>query len=86
MMNYYSRRVVIYITPVGCVRAANVHHSPDRGAADVLDACWESISGCKFVSVEHIGTRKEQWVFRQKRNWLAVFGVDAIEAIACDTT
>jgi len=54
------------------------------GAANVLDACWESIIGCKFVSVEQIGTRNEKWVFQAKEgNWLAVFGVDAIEAIAC---
>ncbi len=54
------------------------------GAANVLDACWESISGCKFVSVEQIGTRNEKWVFQAKEgNRLAVFGVDAIEAIAC---
>ena len=54
------------------------------GAANVLDACWESIVGCKFVSVEQIGTRNEKWVFQAKEgNRLAVFGVDAIEAIAC---
>jgi len=29
------------------------------GAANVLDACLESISGCKFVSVEHLGTRRK---------------------------
>jgi len=57
------------------------------GAANVLDACWESISGCKFVSVEQIGTRNERWVFQAKEgNRLAVFGVDAIEAIAYGTT
>ncbi len=56
------------------------------GAANVLDACWESIIGCKFVSVEHIGTRNEKWVFQAKEgNRLAVFGVDAIEAICCNT-
>jgi len=57
------------------------------GAANVLDACWESIIGCKFVSVEQIGTRNEKWVFQAKEgNRLAVFGVDAIEAIAYGTT
>jgi len=57
------------------------------GAANVLDACWESISGCKFIAVEQIGTRNEKWVFQAKEgNWLAVFGVDAIEAIASGTT
>jgi len=54
-----------------------------KGAANVLDAWWESIVGCKFVSVEQIGTRNEKWVFQAKEgNRLAVFGVDAIEAIA----
>ena len=53
------------------------------GAANVLDACWESIVGCKFVSVEQIGTRHEKWVFQSKEgNRLAVFGADAIETIA----
>ncbi len=56
------------------------------GAANVLDACWESISGCKFVAVEQIGTRNEKWVFQEKEgNRLAVFGVDAIEAIVYGT-
>lgn len=55
------------------------------GAANVLDACIESISGCKFVSVEHIGTRNERWVFQAvEGNRLPVFGVDAIVAIASD--
>lgn len=53
------------------------------GAANVLDAYIESISGYKFVAVEHLGTRNEQWVFQlEEGNRLAVFGVDAIEAIA----
>ncbi len=57
------------------------------GAANVLDACWESIYGCKFVSVEQIGTRNEKWVFQAKEgNRLAVFGVDSIEAVASGTT
>lgn len=56
------------------------------GAANVLDACIESISGCKFVSVEHIGTRNERWLFQAiEGNRLPVFGVDAIEAITYGT-
>ena len=56
------------------------------GAANVLDACWESISGYKFVSVEQIGTRNERWMFQAKEgNRLAVFGTDAVEAISCDS-
>ena len=33
------------------------------GAANVLDACLEYVSGCKFVSVKHLSDRYEQWIF-----------------------
>ena len=53
------------------------------GGDALLDACLERISGCKFVSVEHLGTRREAWVFQSPDgvSW-PVFGVDAVEAIA----
>ena len=55
------------------------------GAANVLDACIESISGCNFVSVKQLGTSNEIWVFQSPEgNRLAVFGTDAVEAISCD--
>lgn len=52
-------------------------------ASNVLDACLEYISGCKFVSVAHLGTRQEQWIFQTHdgKN-IPVFGIEAIEAIA----
>ncbi len=53
------------------------------GGANVLDACWEYVSGCKFVSVQHLGTRNEQWIFLcPEGNRIHVFGTDAVEAIA----
>ena len=56
------------------------------GGDALLDACWERISGCKFVSVEHLGTRRETWVFQTPDGVrLPVFGVDAIEAITYGT-
>jgi len=53
------------------------------GDANALDARLEYVSGCKFVSVNHLGLRYEQWIFstREGQN-LPVFGIDAIEAIA----
>jgi hypothetical protein len=52
-------------------------------ASNVLDACLEHISGCKFVSVAHLGTRQEQWIFLPPdgKN-IPVFGTECIEAIA----
>ena len=53
------------------------------GGANVLDACWEYISGCKFVSVEHLGTRNELWILQtlSGKN-IPVFGTEAIHEIA----
>ncbi len=52
------------------------------GDANVLDACLEKISGCKFISVEHLGTRKELWVFESPAgNKIPVFGTDAIKEV-----
>ncbi len=53
------------------------------GAENVLDACLERISGCKFVSVEYLGTRNELWIMQtlEGKN-IPVFGTDTIEASA----
>ena len=50
----------------------------------VHDASLEYVSGYKFVSLEHLGTRNERWIFEaEDGSKLAVFGVDAVvEAIA----
>ncbi len=56
------------------------------GGTSILDACVEKNSGCKFVSVQQIGTRHEHWVFHNPLSGqkIPVFGIDAIEAIALD--
>ncbi len=53
------------------------------GGMNVLDGCLTYISGCKFVSQQHLGTRKEQWIFQtpEGKN-IPVFGTDEIEALA----
>jgi len=52
-------------------------------AANVLDTCLERISGCKFVSVENLGTRNERWVFEgPDGQTIPVFGTETVEAIA----
>jgi hypothetical protein len=52
-------------------------------ASNVLDACIEYVSGCKFVSVANVSTRAERWIFQTPdgKN-IPVFGTEAIEAIA----
>lgn len=53
------------------------------GGENLLDACLEYVSGCKFVSVNQLGLRYEQWIFStQEGKNLPVFGIDAIEAIS----
>lgn len=52
------------------------------GLANAVDACLEKISDCKFISVEHLGTRREAWFFQTSEGVrLPVFGVDAVCAI-----
>ena len=63
----------------GCPSLARVNVGGDA----LLDACLERISGCKFVSVDHLGTRRETWVFQTPDGVrLPVFGSEAIVAIA----
>jgi hypothetical protein len=52
-------------------------------ASSILDASREDVAPCKFVSVNHLGTPNEQWIFQTPagRNIL-LFGTEAIEAIA----
>ena len=53
------------------------------GLANPVDACLEKISGCKFISVEHLRTRGEAWIFQTSDGVrLPMFGVDAVCAIA----
>jgi hypothetical protein len=49
----------------------------------VLDACIEYVSGCKFVSVIHPGTRQETWTFQTSEGMnIPVFDVEDITAIS----
>ncbi|MBW4640531.1 MAG: DUF3987 domain-containing protein [Gloeocapsa sp. UFS-A4-WI-NPMV-4B04] len=48
----------------------------------VVDACIEYVSGCKFVSLTHPGTRQETWTFQTSEGVnIPVFGVEEITAI-----
>jgi len=52
-------------------------------ASNILDASLEYVAPCKFVSVTNLGNRHEQWIFQTPSGArLAVFGAEAIEAIA----
>ncbi len=51
--------------------------------ANVLDTCLERISGCKFVSVENLGTRNLRWVFlTPSGSRIPVFGVNEIQVLS----
>ncbi len=52
------------------------------GAANVLDACLEYVSGCKFDGAEHLGTRRERWFFLTKEGSRLAVGTDSVQAIA----
>lgn len=55
------------------------------GGIGIHDASLEYFSGCKFISVAHLKTRQEQWLFQSVdgKN-IPVFGVDEIHSIAGD--
>jgi len=51
-------------------------------ASSILDASREDVAPCKFVSVNHLGTPNEQWIFQTPAgNRMPIFGTEAIEAI-----
>jgi len=52
-----------------------------RIRGDALDACVESVTGCRFVAAEHLGQRRELWVLQLPDGKNVAVDTGAVEAI-----
>ena len=54
-----------------------------KSVSNVVEVEWESVTGCKFISMQQQGTRGEQWIFSTPLGQhIPIWSIDAIEAIA----
>ena len=52
-----------------------------RIGSGMLDANVEDVAGCQFVTVEHLGTRRELWIFKLPNGKNIAAGIDTIQSI-----
>ncbi len=54
-----------------------------KSVSNVVQVEWESVAGCKFVSIQQSGTRGEKWIFCSPLGQhIPAWSTDAVEAIA----